>query len=111
MKDIIPLPADLFDQGKSARRDDVDTSHEAAESMVGTARKHHFLIMDVMMQTDGARRPGRWSAEEIADATSIDYVAVGKRMCELRRKQLIHRTDEKHQNRSGRKAYKYALGR
>jgi hypothetical protein len=101
MKDKIP--DDLFDPELAARRDDVDTSHAAAESMIGTARRHHRLILDVM------RIGGLWSAQEIADATYIDYVAVGKRMCELRRSGFIYRTDKKHLNRSGRSAYKYTL--
>jgi predicted ArsR family transcriptional regulator len=99
----IKAPDDLFDPGLAARRDDVDTSHAAAGSMIDTARQHHLLILDVM------RIGGLWSAQEIADATSIDYVAVGKRMCELRRKRFVYRTDEKHRNRSGRAAYKYTL--
>tara|TARA_R100001143_G_scaffold62702_1_gene66745 strand:+ start:1599 stop:1925 length:327 start_codon:yes stop_codon:yes gene_type:complete len=101
MKDKIP--DDLFDPRLAARRDDVNTSHAAAESMIGAAQRHHRLILNVM------RIGGLWSAQEIADATSIDYVAVGKRMCELRRNGSVRRTDEKHRNRSGREAYKYTL--
>lgn len=97
----VKIPNDLFDPRLSSRRDDAGTSHAAAESMISTARRHHSLILDVM------RRGGLWSAQEIADATSIDYVAVARRMCELRRKGFVHRTDEKHRNRSGRLAYKY----
>ena len=97
------IPDDLFDPRLAVRRDDVDTSHMAAESMIGTARRHHHLILNVM------RNGGLWSAQEIADATSIDYVAVSRRMSELRRNGVVHRTDEKHRNRSGREAYKYTL--
>ena len=99
----VKVPDDLFDPELAARRDDVDTSHAAAESMIGTAQRHHRLIMNVM------RNGGLWSAQEIADATSIDYVAVSRRMSELRRNGFVHRTDEKHRNRSGREAYKYTL--
>ena len=100
----VKVPDDLFNPRAAARREDVDTSHAAAESMIGTTRQHHLLILDVM------RIGGLWSAQEIADATSIDYIAVSRRMCELRRKRFVHRTDEKHRNRSGRGAYKYTLG-
>ncbi len=97
----VKIPNDLFDPRLSSRRDDVDTSHAAAESMTNTAQRYHSMILNVM------RRGGLWSAQEIADTTTIDYVAVGKRMCELRRKGFVRRTDEKHRNRSGRLAYKY----
>ena len=99
----IKIQDDLFDPHLAARRTDVDTSHVAAESMIGTTRRHHRLILDVM------RNGGSWSAQQIADTTSIDYVAVGKRMCELRRSEFVYRTDKRHFNRSGRPAYKYAL--
>jgi predicted transcriptional regulator len=98
------IPDDLFDPEIAARRDDVDTSHAAAASMIGLAPRHHHLILRVM------HKGGLWSAQEIADAASIDYVAISRRMCELRRSGLIYRTEKKHLNRSGRSAYKYALG-
>ena len=96
-------PSNLFEPRPAARQTDVDTSHAAAESMIGAARQHRQLILGVM------RNGGPRSAQQIADATSIDYVAVGKRMCELRRGDFVYRTDKKHRNRSGRPAYQYAL--
>jgi predicted ArsR family transcriptional regulator len=96
-------PSDLFDPRLAARQTDVDTSHDAAESMVSAAGRHHSLIMEVL------RAGGLWSAQEIANVSEINYIAVNRRLPELTRAGLIERTDEKHKNRSGRMAYKYRL--
>ncbi len=96
----------LFDWTKSARRDDPETSHEAAQSAGDLARKHHTMILAVLKTT--------WkplAAEEVADRTDgqLDKVLVGRRMCELERAGLITKTTQRHINRSGRGAFRYAL--
>ncbi len=89
-----------------ARRNDPATSHEAAESVEELAQKHHALILDVLKTYD---RP--MAAEEIADKyyPILDKVLVGRRLCELERAGLITKTEQRHVNRSGRRAFRYGL--
>ncbi len=94
---------DLFDPERMARTTDPATSHAAAESMREAVARHHWLILGALDQAP------RLSAQQIADRTDIDYVAVGKRMAELRRVHMIERTGTTWPNRSGRKADQYRL--
>jgi predicted transcriptional regulator len=101
MDDIV----DLFDPRLAARQTDVDTSHDAAESMIGVAGKQHQAILNAMMRF---YRP--MAAEEIADQIDgLDQIAINRRLPELQRAGKIERTEEKYLNRSGRNAYRYRL--
>ncbi len=101
-----------FEWQQSTRRNDPMTSHEAAMSAAGLASKHHAIILAVLKAAD---RP--MAAEEIAQFSRdcppfppiLDKVLVGRRMCELERAGLIVKTTERHVNRSGRGAFRYAL--
>ena len=94
---------DLFDARKAARTTDVQTSHDAAESMESVAGKQHRAILHELNRPYFFSRRCM-SAEELED--ELGY-SVWRRMSELERAGLIERTDEKHKNRSGRMAYKY----
>lgn len=93
----------LFEWHKSVRRDDPDTSKDAAKSAKSLASKHHEIILGVLR---ASTQP--LAAEEIADRTdTLNHVHIGKRLIELERGQLVVKTDEKHTNISGRQAYRY----
>ena len=94
---------DLFDPERMARRTDPATSHAAAESMRDAVGRHHRLILGALDVAE------RLSAQQIADRTDIDYVAVGKRTSELIDAGLIERNGTTHTNRSGRDADQYRL--
>lgn len=85
-----------------ARNSDPGTSHKAAASI--DVRKHHILILTALGQAGCPL-----SAEEIADASCVDYVAINRRLSELVELGEIERTEELHKNRSGRHAYRYRL--
>ncbi len=88
-----------------ARRDDPQTSHQAAEEHESVNGWHCRTILTVLR---AAGIP--LAAEEIADATEdMDTVAVAKRFCDLLRANQIERTAERHTNRSGRQAFKVRL--
>ena len=98
---------DLFSYAetrRSWRRSDPATSKEAGRSASKFSAQHHAEILKALAD---AGRP--LAAEEIADRTALDYVAVGKRTIELLRDGKIERTAEQHTNRSGRKAFRYRL--
>ena len=65
--------------------------------------RHHRLILGALDLAD------RLAAQQIADRTGIDYVAVGKRTSELIDAGLIERAGTMHTNRSGRDADQYRL--
>ena len=81
-----------------ARTNDPVTSHEAGDSMARSIPAQHKAIMNVM--SDGKRR----AAEEIEDVLGYP---VWRRLSELVSSGLLARTDEKHTNKSGRKAFRY----
>lgn len=111
---------DLFQYAETARRNarrtDPDTSHEAgaaANDFKGDDQEQIFQALQV------SGKP--MAAEEISDALGWgDHVRVNRRLPELAapvygdfgvtiRGALIERTEEKHVNRSGRKAYRYRV--
>jgi predicted transcriptional regulator len=94
-------PSDLFDPRLAARQTDVDTSHDAAESMQFKVGKQHNAVLTELMVSYSPM-----AAEQIEQLCGYP---VWRRMSELERAGLIERTDEKHKNRSGRMAYKYRL--
>jgi len=81
-----------------ARTNDPVTSHEAGDSMARSIPAQQKAIMNVM--SDGKRR----AAEEIEDVLGYP---VWRRLSELVSSGLLERTDEKHTNKSGRKAFRY----
>ncbi len=95
----------LFDWSKSVRRDDPETSREAASSVADVAAWQHQRILYVLRS-----RGAPLAAEQIADCTDdLDKVLVGRRMCELECAGLIVKTAQRHKNRSGRSAFRYAI--
>ncbi len=92
----------LFDPRKAARTEDVDTSHSAARSMSSAAGQQHAAILQVMR--DNSAFP--LAPEQVEDALGFP---VWRRFSELERAGRIYRTAQQHKNRSGRKAYKFAL--
>jgi predicted transcriptional regulator len=95
---------DLFEWGNAFRRTDPVTSSAAAQSMHAIAQAHHAAILGVLR---AAGRP--MAAEQISDRCDLDYVAINRRLTELERAGLIYKTTERHRNRSGRAAFRYAL--
>lgn len=65
---------------KLARRDNPDTSHQAARRVSEFARQHHAQILGVLSQ-----HPAGLTVYEIAALCRLDAHAVGKRMGELER--------------------------
>lgn len=82
-----------------------DTSVAAYEASAEFAPSHDEKIVNIMRD---ARRP--MAPEEIADVGGFtSHVQVNRRMAVLVSKGLVSRTTELHTNRSGRKAYRYAV--
>ena len=98
---MIQLPLS-FDPERYARRDDVDTSHDAAASIREIRAQQHKMILNVLEGGD------LLTAEEVGDRLGID---VWRRMNELEKEGFITRTEHKGTNRSGRKAFKYMIGK
>lgn len=88
-----------------ARNTDPATSHEAAASAEPLAKRHRRIIFDTLK----AAEPVALAGEEIADSCGLSYWQVMRRMSELERENKIFCTSLTHMNRSGRRAYKYAL--
>lgn len=98
MSNLLP-----FDPKALARREDPQTSHDAAASAKELRAKHHCIIL-------GAYEPGlRLASQQVADRVPLTHDQVWRRMNELERANLLVRTTEKHTNRSGRTAYRYEL--
>lgn len=95
---------DLFTIGPRARTADPSTSHEAAARAEKFLGAHHKSILAEM-----GRVGVPLAAEQIGDAIGITHVQVNRRLSELRDLNKVERTEEKHKNRSGSKAYKYRL--
>lgn len=90
-----------FDPKKLARTQDPGTSHEAAASSKELRSRHHKIILEVF-------GPGsRLASEQVADRAGLTHWQVTRRMNELERAGRLEKTEEKHVNRSGRKANRY----
>ena len=88
-----------------ARNTDPSTSHAAALAAGGLRDIHHAAIIRTL---DAAGRP--LAAEEVADIVeSIDKVQVAKRWSELEEAGVVIKTEDQYLNRSGRRAFRYAL--
>lgn len=101
------MSLDLFSyqpQAANYRRTDPITSKEAGRSADKFRSEHHAAILRALSEAGVPL-----AAEQIADRTPLDYVAVGKRTIELLRGGKIERTAERHINRSGRGAFRYQL--
>ena len=94
----------LFDYGR-ARRDDPLTSKEAGRAAASLAQADQRSIVRALTDAGLAM-----AAEEISDALNWhDHVRVNRRLSELVDQSLIVRTEERHQNRSGRYAFRYRV--
>ena len=97
-----PSMSDLFSY-TSARTSDPETSHAAAATVGRFAGEHHQRILAALRE---AGRP--MAAEEIADVKGFkSHVPVNRRLGELASIGMVASTDERHLNRSGRRAVKY----
>ena len=97
----------LFQPEQHARVTDPDTSHQAAESVIGNVGQQKAEIIAIL---------GKWgpmSAEQIAavSRTMRDNVAVARRTADLRDADLIRDSGKRAFNRSGRQAIVWALRR
>lgn len=91
--------------GPRSRISDPQTSHDAAKHAEKFLNSHHEAILAAMR---ASQRP--MAAEEIADACGwATHVQANRRMSELCDRGLIEPTEERHVNRSGRKAVRYRL--
>ena len=86
-----------FDPHTLARSSDVDTSHEAAESVAEIRARQHNDILRVLTN----RRP--MTAEQISDVLGVD---IWRRMSELLAAGAVERC-HKARGRSGRSAYTF----
>ncbi len=98
MEDREAIP---FEPHKLARQTDVDTSHDAAESIKASRETQHSEILRAMKSAGFPL-----TAENIGDILGYP---VWRRMTELEEACLILRTDIKRRNRSGRQAYCYEI--
>ena len=90
-----------------ARRTDPVTSKRAAHQADDLRARHRRLIVEAIR---AAGRP--LAAEEVADRVpEMDKVQVAKRWKDLESEGLVRRTEERHQNRSGRAAFRYEVKR
>jgi len=79
-----------------ARRDDPDTSKEAAARVYEFKARHLALIA-------AALSAGGKTKDEIATVTRLDHIAVARRMKEGEERKLWRRTDERRASRTGRR--------
>lgn len=66
----------------AARATDPQTSHDAAKRVSGSAGQHRAAILEAL-------RAGPAGQTEIARRTGMTVAAVSKRLCELRRAEMI----------------------
>ena len=93
--------------GPRSRITDPKTSHDAARHAEKFLNSHHEAILAVMRASQAPM-----AAEQIADACGwSSHVQANRRMSELCDRGLIESTEERHVNRSGRKAVRYQLSR
>jgi len=92
-----------FEPHKLARQADVDTSHDAADSIKLGREGQHRAMMQIF-----SRSQMGLTAENLGDILGYP---VWRRMNELEEAGLIQRTGEKRKNRSGRQAYCYEIKR
>ncbi len=97
-------PEFAFDAKKLHRRRGPDTSIAAAEAAEPVVTGDQLKILGCLSFMG---RP--MAAEQIAYHTTLDKVAINRRFGEMVDKNLIRRTDLRHQNRSGRWAAKYEI--
>ena len=79
-----------------ARRDDPDTSKEAAARVSEFKARHLALIADALSA-------GGKTKDEIAAVTRLDHIAVARRMKEGEERKLWRRTDQRRASRTGRR--------
>lgn len=96
--------ADLFDYSR-ARATDPATSKEAGSLARSLAQADQRSIVRALTEAGRAM-----AAEEISDHLGWgDHVRCNRRLSELVDLAEIERTDERHQNRSGRHAFRYRI--
>jgi hypothetical protein len=95
-----------FEPHKSVHRDDPQTSHDSAMSMVEEATRQNAAVLKAMRE---CRRP--MAAEEISDwmIGALNTLQIMKRFVDLKRFNLVFRTELIHRNRTRRNAYRHAL--
>lgn len=96
----------LFDP-PGARRSDPQTSKDAAAAAVDLAADHRARILRALRRFG----PGGAVYHEIAKATGLEPVAVGRRLAELRRAGLVIRREETRRTPSGNFAHVYVVAR
>lgn len=94
----------LFEYSR-ARATDPATSKEAGSLARRLAQADQRSIVRALTEAGRAM-----AAEEISDHLGWgDHVRVNRRLSELTDQSAIERTDERHQNRSGRHAFRYRV--
>lgn len=88
---------------KHARRDNINTSHDAAERAEGLAARHKALVYEVL------HRDGPLASEQIAAITGLDALQVMKRISDLRNESAVIDSGERRPTRTGRSAAVWKL--
>ncbi|MEM7308881.1 MAG: helix-turn-helix domain-containing protein [Planctomycetota bacterium] len=85
---------------RRARRDDLQTSKDAAGRSIAFSGEHYRRILDALRALGAAGG----TLYEIAEESGIHHVAVARRMGELRRAGLVERPGDKRTTPTGARA-------
>jgi predicted ArsR family transcriptional regulator len=86
-----------------ARGDDIDTSHDAAESAESLSTRHKAIVY-ASLKTHGPQ-----TSQEIADRTGLEHAQAWRRVSDLRNDGTICDSGERRPNKSGRQAAVWKL--
>ena len=102
----------LFEPRNLRRNTDPSTSDEAAHTVEALRGRHWGIILQVLREhgyCGGFGTPPGLTSQEIADRCELEHWAVTRRMGELRDGGRVIQTNEKRENRSGRRAVVWSL--
>jgi predicted ArsR family transcriptional regulator len=86
-----------------ARNDDIDTSHDAAESAESISKRHKAIVYASL------KLHGPQTSQEIADQTGLEHAQTWRRVSDLRNDGTIIDSGERRPNKSGRSAAVWKL--
>jgi predicted ArsR family transcriptional regulator len=86
-----------------ARGDDLDTSHDAAESAESISKRHKAIVYAAL------KMHGPLTSEEIAAKTRLEHAQTWRRVSDLRNDGEVIDSGERRPNKSGRQAAVWKL--